>query len=283
MKLRGLHAHSYSLEHSVPRASVRAIAILGVLVDRGGLSEAMERIHALLDPSTSTRVGTGQVITLNPEYLMRARRDATLRHIIADAGVRVADGVGLIVAARLLHGANHGVARVTGNDLVAALAAAGVPLFLLGAAPGVAEDAAAVLLRRHPQARIAGVWAGDAGPGDDAETRRRINASDARVVLVAYGMPRQDYWIARNLPHLDAPVAIGVGGAFDYLAGRVPRAPAWMRARGLEWFYRLIRQPWRWRRILVVWQFAVLVVLIAARQRVQSFLSTRLIRFTGGR
>jgi len=283
MKLRGLHAHSYSLEHSVPRASVRAIAILGVLVDRGGLSEAMERIHALLDPSPSTQVGTGQVITLNPEYLMRARQDATLRHIIAAAGVRVADGVGLIVAARLLYGANHSIARVTGNDLVAALAAEGVPLFLLGAAPGVAEDAAAVLMRRHPQAQIVGMWAGDAGPGDDAETRRRINATDARVVLVAYGMPKQDHWIARNLPHLNASVAIGVGGAFDYLAGRVPRAPAWMRVRGLEWFYRLIRQPWRWRRILIVWQFAVLVVSIAARQWAQSFLSTRFTRFTGGR
>lgn len=205
------------------------------------------------------------VVTLNPEYVMQARRDASLREIIGAAGLRVADGVGLTMAARLLGAPLP--ARITGNDLIAALADEGVPLFLLGAAPGVAAEAAAALRRQHPNAQIAGTWAGDAGPGDDDEARQRINATGAKVVLVAYGMPKQDYWIARNLPHLTAPVAIGVGGAFDYLSGRVPRAPRLLRRAGLEWAYRLIRQPWRWRRILTVWHFAGLVLVEAARQR----------------
>jgi len=241
--------------------------MLGVSVDRGDLSVAMARIGAVLNTTEPT--DALHIITLNPEYIMRSRWDAALKQVIADADVRVADGAGIIAAARLLDGNAHSVARVTGNDLIAALAAAPekVPLFLLGAASGVAEAAAATLRQQYPGVRIAGTWAGNAGPGDDAEARQRINATGAQVVLVAYGMPKQDFWIARNLPYLNTKVAVGVGGAFDYLAGRVPRAPVWMRARGLEWLYRLIRQPWRWRRILIVWRFAALVLIAAARQR----------------
>ncbi len=156
----------------------------------------MARISASLNVAEPT--GSLHVVTLNPEYIMRSRREAALRQIIAIADVRVADGAGVVAAARLLDRPAHGIARVTGNDLIAALASESVPLFLLGAASGVAEEAAAALRRQYPAVRIAGTWAGDAGPGDDAEVRQRINATDAQVVLVAYGMPKQDYWIARN-------------------------------------------------------------------------------------
>lgn len=193
------------------------------------------------------------VVTLNPEYVMRARADAELRAIIEGAALVTADGAGITQAARMAGTPLRG--RITGNDLTDAVAAAGIPLFLLGAAPGVAEEAAAALRARHPRCVIAGTWSGSADPADDAEARARIAASGARAVLVAYGMPKQDRWIHRNLPALAAPVAIGVGGALDYLAGRVPRAPRWMRARGLEWLYRLVRQPARLPRILRVWRF----------------------------
>ncbi len=238
------------------------VRFLGVPADDVTLSDAVRRIHRATDKGERLHV-----VTLNPEYVMQARRDTRLRETIEAAGLRVADGVGLTVAARLL--GTPLPARITGNDLVAVLADEGMPLFLLGAAPGVAEEAAAVLRTRYPHAQIAGTWAGDAGPGDDAEARRRINATDAKVVLVAYGMPKQDHWIARNVPHLNAPVAIGVGGVFDYLSGRVPRAPRLLRRAGLEWAYRLVRQPWRWRRILIVWQFAGLVMVEAARRRLR--------------
>lgn len=222
--------------------------ILGVRVDDVTLREAMAAIaHA---------AGSGvpcHVITLNPEYVMRARADAELCAIIEGAALVTADGAGITQAARMAWMPLR--ERITGNDLTDAVAASGIPIFLLGAAPGVADEAAAALRRRHTSVVIAGTWPGSADAADDAEALRRIAASGARVVLVAYGMPKQDRWIDRNLPALTAPVAIGVGGTLDYLAGRVPRAPRWMRARGLEWLYRLMRQPTRLRRILRVWQF----------------------------
>jgi len=236
--------------------------VLGVRVDDVTLSEAMTAItHAV---RTGTRC---HVITLNPEYVMRARRDAELRKIIERAEIVTADGAGIMHAARF--GRMPLRARITGNDLTDAVAAAGIPLFLLGAAPGVAEAAAAVVVRRFPSAHIAGLWSGSADPTDDIITRRQINASSAQVVLVAFGMPKQDRWIDRNLPSLNAPVAIGVGGTFDYLAGRVSRAPRWMRERGLEWLYRLVRQPSRFPRILRVWQFGFVSVVSAVAGRLR--------------
>jgi N-acetylglucosaminyldiphosphoundecaprenol N-acetyl-beta-D-mannosaminyltransferase len=96
--------------------------------------------------------------------------------------------------------------------------------------------------------------------------RQIITAARPDILLVAYGHPRQDLWIARNQPFLQIPVAMGVGGVFDYLSGRVPLAPAWLRRLGLEWLYRLFHQPQRWRRILVaVPLFAWTVVRAGAR------------------
>ena len=247
---------------SSPAASPARRVVLGIRVDDVTPAGAIRRIC-----DAAARGERCHVVTLNPEYVMRARRDAALRAIIARAALVTADGAGITQALRLA--GTPLAARITGNDLTHALAAAGVPLFLLGAAPGVAERAAARLRARHPQAVIAGTYPGDADAAGDAEARARINATAARAVLVAYGMPKQDEWIARNLPHLAAPVAIGIGGTLDYLAGAVPRAPAWLRVRGLEWLYRLARQPWRWRRIARVLQFATLAVGSAAVARLR--------------
>ncbi len=234
--------------------------VLGIRVDDVALDEVMRLILSSIE-----RDACAHIVTLNPEYVMRARADATLRAIIERAALVTADGAGITQALRLAGTPLR--ERITGNDLTHAAAEVGIPLFLLGAAPGVAETAADVLRVRYPSATIVGTWSGDADARDDAEARARINAIDAAVVLVAYGMPKQDQWIDRNLPHLRAPVAIGVGGTFDYLAGRVPRAPAWMRARGLEWVYRLSRQPMRFPRIVRVWQFGVWATVAAIRQR----------------
>ncbi len=248
-----------SLPMRTPHGTRRR-AILGIRVDDLTLAEAIDAISAAIARGTRCHV-----ITLNPEYVMRARRDDALRAIIDAAALVTADGAGITQAARLARRPLR--ARLTGNDLTAALAQAGTPLFLLGAAPGVAEEAAAMLQRQYPRAVIAGTWSGSAASADDKEARWRINTSGAKVVLVAYGMPKQDHWIARNLPALDAPVAIGVGGTLDYLAGRVARAPRWMRARGLEWLYRLVRQPSRWPRIARVWQFAAIAGCAALADR----------------
>jgi N-acetylglucosaminyldiphosphoundecaprenol N-acetyl-beta-D-mannosaminyltransferase len=224
-------------------------------VDALTLDEAAQCVGALI------AVGQrAQVVTLNPELVMRARRDTGLAQIIAAARLVTADGAGVGWALRLV--GQRIPERVTGVDLSLALAtrlaaSEGASIFLLGAAPGVAQAAAQALSQRYPGLRIAGCWAGTPRPRDDAEATARIRASGARLALVAYGAPAQELWIARNQPALPGVVALGVGGALDMLAGRIARAPRWMRAAGLEWLYRLAQQPWRWRRMLALPRFAL--------------------------
>jgi N-acetylglucosaminyldiphosphoundecaprenol N-acetyl-beta-D-mannosaminyltransferase len=224
------------------------IHILGVAVDDLTEAEALEQIAGFIEAGVPH-----QIVTVNPEFVMEARRNGAFRRVLAAADRATPDGFGLLLVARWrgtpLRGRVTGVALVEG--IAAAAAERGWSLFLLGAAPGVAERAAEVLKRVNPDLRIAGCYAGSPYPVDEATVRARIAAARPDVLLVAYGHPAQDLWIARQQPLLRIPVAIGVGGVFDYLAGVVPRAPAWMRRAGLEWLYRLLRQPRRWRRILV--------------------------------
>ncbi len=139
---------------------------------------------------------------------------------------------------------------------------------MLGAGNGVAQAAAEALASRLPGARITGMWSGDPRPASDAETVARVRASGARLLLVAYGAPAQELWIARNLRALPGVLAIGVGGALDMIAGRTPRAPRWIRAAGLEWLYRLAREPARWRRMLALPAFAALAATSGAQARI---------------
>jgi N-acetylglucosaminyldiphosphoundecaprenol N-acetyl-beta-D-mannosaminyltransferase len=224
------------------------IRILGVAVDNVVEAEAIERIAGFV-----TEDGPHHAVTVNPEFVMEARRNSAFRRVLAAADMATPDGFGLLLAARLRGNAFRG--RVTGvalAELVAARAAErGWSLFLLGAAPGVAERAAEALQRKYPGLRVVGCYAGSPRCDEEPAIRARIIAAQPTVLLVAYGHPAQELWIARNQPLLRVPVAIGVGGVFDYLAGETPRAPVWMRRIGLEWLYRLIRQPQRWRRILV--------------------------------
>jgi len=124
----------------------------------------------------------------------------------------------------------------------------------------VAERAARILREQNPQLLITGVYGGSPDEAEEDEIVARINASGADILLVAYGAPQQDLWIARNLPRLEVSMALGVGGALDFIAGVVPRAPYWMRDRGMEWLYRLLRQPWRLRRMLRLPRFALAVL-----------------------
>ncbi len=245
----------------VASRSPERVQVLGVpvdLLDRDGIIGWMTR--ALADPWDGH---CRHVVTLNPEYVMAARRDTAFNMAIEEADLVVADGVGVALAGRLLSGRSGQPARMTGVDLTEWLAGAGEHLFLVGAAPSVAATAREALVRRFPAARIAGLWTdGSPRPSHDGATRGAIQGSGARAVLVAYGAPGQVTWIARNRAALAAGgvrMAIGVGGTFDYLAGTVPRAPRWMQRFGLEWLYRLAREPRRWRRQLALPRFAGLV------------------------
>jgi N-acetylglucosaminyldiphosphoundecaprenol N-acetyl-beta-D-mannosaminyltransferase len=234
-----------------------SIRVLGVRVDELDIKGTLDRIDELLAAG-----GHHLVATVNPEFVMLAQRDPEFRRLLEGAALCLADGWGVTWAAR--RQGRPLPARVTGVDLVPALAeraaAKGWRLFLLGAAPGVAEEVAQLLTAQNPALLVAGWHAGVAGHEGDEESLRLIAAAHPDIVLVAYGAPRQEQWIARNLSRLEAGVGIGVGGSFDYLSGRVRRAPAWMRRAGLEWLYRLLRQPWRARRMAVLPRFALEVL-----------------------
>jgi N-acetylglucosaminyldiphosphoundecaprenol N-acetyl-beta-D-mannosaminyltransferase len=229
-------------------STIDHIRILGVAIENIVESEAIERIAGFVVDGQPH-----QVVTVNPEFVMEAQHNSAFWRVLAAADMATPDGFGLLLAARLRGNVFRG--RVTGvalAELIAATAAErGWSMFLLGAAPGVAERTAAALQQTHPGLRIAGYYAGSPRREEEPAIRARIIAAQPTVLLVAYGHPAQELWIARNQPLLRVPVAMGVGGVFDYLAGETPRAPAWMRRVGLEWLYRLIRQPQRWRRILV--------------------------------
>ncbi|MGQ9892506.1 MAG: WecB/TagA/CpsF family glycosyltransferase [Roseiflexus sp.] len=225
----------------------RRIVILGVAIDDVLMDEAIAAVARFIGEG-----GPHQIVTVNPEFVMEAQRNRAFRRVLAAADLATPDGFGIILAARWRRTPLRG--RVTGIDLTERIAAEaaqrGWSLFLLGAAPGVAERAAAALQRANPGLRIAGCYAGSPRPADEPSIRERILAAKPDVLLVAYGHPAQDLWIARNQPLLRVPVAIGVGGTFDELAGVVPRAPVPVQRLGLKWLYRLIVQPWRWRRIM---------------------------------
>ncbi len=238
------------------------LRILGIPIHDVTLEEAVEQAAAWVREG-----GAHQMATVNPEFVMAARRDVAFRDVLERADLCLPDGVGITLAARYLGRSLR--ERVAGVDLVEALAARaareGWRLFFLGAAPGVAERAASVLAACHPGLAIAGTYAGSPREEEEEEIVQRVRASGADILLVAYGAPAQERWLARNLARTGAKVGIGVGGAFDYIAGVVPRAPRWMRRVGLEWLYRLIRQPWRWRRQRVLPLYALLVLLSRGR------------------
>ncbi len=238
--------------------------ILGVRVDDVTLREAVEWAAAAAAAGRPL-----QIATVNPEFIMAARRRPAFAALLETNPLNVPDGAGVMGAAWLQGRPLR--ERVPGVELTLALAERaareGYRLYLLGAAPGVAAAAAAALKRRFPSLRIVGAEPGDPRPQADGEVRARIARARPQILLVAYGAPKQEFWIRRNLPHLPPLVAVGVGGTFDYLSGRVPRAPRTLRRLGLEWLYRLYRQPWRWRRMAVLPLFALLATLEGVRTR----------------
>lgn len=237
---------------------MRKVDILGVRVDACSLAEAVEHIAGLVACG-----GHHQVVTANAEIIWRAWREKELAQILAEAALVTADGVGVLWAARRL--GQELPEQVAGIDLVQALAArgakAGWRFFLYGSAPGVAEAAAARLMRDYPGLAVVGTAHGYQDREGEEKVKEAIRAGRPHILLVALGAPKQEFWIAHHNPELQVPVAIGVGGSLDVLAGRAKRAPRWMRRLGLEWLYRLSKQPRRWRRQLALPAFAWRVLL----------------------
>lgn len=221
--------------------------VLGVPVDGITYEQWIDQIVVWIAEASAAR----HICTVNPEFIMIARRDPIFRQILTRADLCVPDGVGLLWASR--HLGSPIPERVTGSDgvpLIARHAAEkGWRIFFLGAAEGVAARAAEILRSQYTALQVAGCHAGSPAEAEEDEIVAMVNRSAADILFVAYGAPQQDKWIARNLPRLQVKVAMGIGGSLDFIAGVVPRAPLWMRRNGIEWLYRLLRQPWRLRRM----------------------------------
>lgn len=229
--------------------------IVGVRVDRTSFEEAVEIAGRFLRENKPR-----MIVTADASSVAIAQNDREFLRIINSADLVTPDSIGILWAAKRL---GMPIAeRVSGVDLAWRLcglcAEEGHPVFLLGAAPGVANEAAENLRRRHSGLIIAGVRHGFFE--SDEEIVEEIRASGARLLLVAMGIPKQEKWIAGNLDHLNVRLAIGVGGTFDVFAGNVRRAPQWMRNHGLEWAYRLGTSPRRIKKVAKLPKFVWLVM-----------------------
>jgi len=227
------------------------VNLLDMWIDKVDSADALSRIDGFVRSGRPH-----QVMTVNVDFLRLGAEDRMFQHLINSADLAVPDGMPLLWGAKLL--GDPLLERVTGIDLIgrcAALSAQqGYKIFLLGAGPGVAEQAATVLRQRYPGVRIVGTYAPPMActAEDDETTVRLVQEMQPDLLFVAFGAPKQDEWIRAHMQRLNVPVCMGVGGAFDMLAGRVKRAPGWMQSSGLEWAYRLAQEPTRlWKRYVV--------------------------------
>lgn len=232
------------------------VNILGVDVDAVTMAEAVDVVRRAMD----TRAGV-LVATANAEMLMRATHDEELRRILNASVLVVPDGAGTVWAARHL---GHAMPeRVAGYDLAQELLrcapAEGRRVYFFGSAPGVAEKAKAKAEQLYPGIEIVGVRNGFFSPADNAAIIAEIRAARPDLLLVALGVPKQEKWIAAHLAELDVPVAIGVGGTLDVMAGVMKRAPHWMQKAKLEWLFRGLMQPKRAGRLLALPKFVLKV------------------------
>jgi N-acetylglucosaminyldiphosphoundecaprenol N-acetyl-beta-D-mannosaminyltransferase len=191
---------------------------------------------------------------VNPDCLNVAFGHNAYRAVLRACDRVLPDGIGIHIGCRLLGTALK--ANVNGTDLFPRLcerlAGSSHALYLLGARPGVAAAAAAAMQARVPGLRIAGARDGYFTPEEEPAVIDAINASGADILLVAFGVPRQELWLATHAQRLRPRVRMGVGGLFDFYSGRIPRAPMWMREIGLEWVWRLLQEPRRmWRRYVI--------------------------------
>jgi N-acetylglucosaminyldiphosphoundecaprenol N-acetyl-beta-D-mannosaminyltransferase len=231
--------------------------VLGCRVDAIGTSEAVARIVALLEAGPPSLV-----VTLGTEMVVHAQEESRFRAVVNASALSLCDTIGVKLAALL-----HGVAipeRVSGIDLIDPLCEAcaqrGVGIFLLGGRGDTAERAGAALRARHPQLRIAGARDGYFADAEAAAVAAQIQAGGARLLLAGLGSPRQELFVADNLARTGCRVGIGIGGSLDVLAGNVERAPVLVRRLNLEWLYRLVREPARWRRQLALPYFVWLAL-----------------------
>lgn len=206
-------------------------------------------------------------VAVNPEKLYKAARNPKLQNALRSADIRVCDGIGISLASILLY--RRPIPRCTGIDLFLRLirlsAEKGLRIFVLGASPEVNEAGCLALIKAHPGLKIVGRHHGYVEDFDPII--HSINQSGAELLFVAMGSPRQEFWISENRRRLSPPFCMGIGGSLDVMSGRVRRAPTVFRVIGAEWLYRLISEPSRFRRQVVLPVFAMDVLQSMADQK----------------
>ena len=222
------------------------VDVLGIEIDNLTMNEALTAILAAMQ-----RPEPSQVCFVNADCANIACRDAAYRQVLEGAALTLADGIGMRLAGKILSRPIR--ENVNGTDLFprlsSSLSQSGQGLYLLGGRPGIAERVAEWLQEHYPQLVVSGVHHGYFSAAEEPEVIAEIARSGAAVLLVAFGAPRQDQWLARNLSATGVRVAMGVGGLFDFYSGNVPRAPLWMREVNAEWLYRFWQEPRRmWKR-----------------------------------
>ncbi|SDL68004.1 N-acetylglucosaminyldiphosphoundecaprenol N-acetyl-beta-D-mannosaminyltransferase [Dendrosporobacter quercicolus] len=234
----------------------RRIPVLDIMIDAVTMAEAVKIVENFIAEQR-----TRFVATANAEMVMMAQTDPVLAGILNRADLVIPDGAGVVWAARY-----HQYAmpeRVAGYDLVQQLLAksarSGYRVYFFGGAPGVAEQARTWAEARYPGVNVVGVRDGYFTAQDEPEIINTIKLCKPDILLAGLGVPKQEKWLTKHLNELNVPVAIGVGGTFDVMAGVVIRAPLWMQKANLEWLYRLLSQPQRALRMLALPRFMLKV------------------------
>ncbi len=244
--------------------AITGIDLLGIRVDRTSFADTLEHVRLWAEKDQ-----LHHIVTADATLIDRASQEPALRAIVEEASLVTPDGAGVLFSARVL-GAPF-TERVSGCDLVERIcetaAEHGIPVYFLGAEPGVAERAAKRLEARCPGLPIAGIRHGYFTEEQEAEVAAEVAASGARVLFVGLGVPRQEHFLDRNRDRLGVGVAMGVGGSFDVLSGKVTRAPEWMQRVGLEWLWRVSRDPRRLPRLVALPRFVLRVMVHTVRAR----------------
>lgn len=243
--------------------------ILGFTLNSTPFNEVLNNVVSRLRAGVKTFI-----VTPNPEFLIYGRKHPWFKQSLNASHLAIPDGIGLAWASRILGTRPAIKERVSGIDLMGALchkaASQGWSVYLLGGEIGVAETAAGELKKKYPGLKISA----DNGPRlklDDktgliwpktevVKVVNTINKKSPDLLFVAFGMGKQEKFIADNWAKLNVRLAMGIGGAFDYISGKIPRAPLCVRKIGFEWFYRLLKQPWRIKRQLNLLKFVTLIL-----------------------
>lgn len=232
-----------------PRPTPPILHFWGVDIVNTTMAEALDWIEQRVRQQQKALVAF-----VNPACLNIAYTDEAYRRVLQHAERVLPDGIGINIGCRLLNQAL--LANVNGTDLFPRLCEraeqGGYSLYLLGGQPGVAALTATAMQQRYPKLVIAGVRDGYFSDQEEPQVIDAINHSGATVLLVGFGVPKQELWLARCRERLQPTVCLGIGGLFDYYSGRIPRAPVWLREIGMEWSWRLMQEPDRmWKRYII--------------------------------